>query len=429
MNKFFLIKIVVIVILSGFRFYSFSQVDDLENIKNLHEKFDESKFETGIVFNTFAESNSINNSFISALYSKKYITNELKNSNRLKSLNYIGNQDNANFYFIHKPEKFLGDNNFGYRIGLVYHNGRDMKFTDDFFKLLFFGNKQLAGDTADLSNLQINLLTYQELQLGIFQQTSINQNPFTYYVGLSFIKGQDYNSLRFEKATVFTEETGEYIDLDLSMTYQGIDTVKSELADFNGIGGAMNFACIYTDKKHSITYSFSANNIGFIRWKNTAITIPVDTTKRFEGVEIDNVFDMGATNFTDYDADSVISDFFDRTDTGSYYKIIPERIHFAVKKEFSPKFFTTAGCGYYYNANARMPLFYLKSEYKFSGKFRASVFTGYGGYGNYQLGLGIKLYLLKNKLLGSVSSNNLLGLIIPDNSFSQNIYTGISYRF
>lgn len=408
---------------------AFSQVDDLENIQNLHKYFKNNKFETGGIFNTFAESNAINNRFVSALYGKKFIDNDMKSSNKLKPMNYIGNQDNANAYFTHMPDSFLGADNIGYRIGLVYHNGRDMKFTDDLFNLMFYGNKRFAGDTADISNLQLNLLTYQELQFGIFQQTKIDDNPFTYYIGLSFIKGQEYNSLRFRNATLYTEEIGEYIELDLSMTYQGIDTVKAELLDVNGIGGALNFACMYTDNANNITYSLSVSNIGFIRWKNTAITIPLDTVKRFEGLEIDNVFDMGETTFDEYDADTIITDFFSHTDTSSYTKVMPERIHFSATKTFNDKLSATLGCGYYYNANARMPLVYASSAYSFSKTIAGSVFTGYGGYGSYQLGLGLRLSFMDDALGVKISSNNLLGLIIPEHSFSQNVYVSLAWRF
>ncbi len=213
------------------------------------------------------------------------------------------------------------------------------------------------------------------------------------------------------------------------MTYQGIDTVKAELLDVNGLGGALNFACMFTDNKHNITYSLSVSNIGFIRWKNSAITIPLDTVKRFEGLEIDNVLDMGETTFDEYDADTIITDFFSHTDTSSYTKVMPERIHVSATKVFNDKISATAGCGYYYNANARMPLIYISSAYKFSNVIGASVFTGYGGYGSYQLGLGLKLSLLKNKASVIINSNNMLGLIIPEHSFSQNVYLSLAYRF
>ncbi len=424
------ITVILLILSLSFSIQAFSQVNDLENITNLHYYFDDNKMETGATFNTFASSNSINNKFVSALYGKKYIDNELKNSNKLKPINYLGNQDNINAYFCHKPDTFLGTNNTGYRIGLVYHNHRDMKFTDDLFNLMFFGNKRFAGDTADISNLRLNLITYQELQFGIFQKTMVDENPFTYYIGLSFIKGQEFHALKVNEATIFTAETGEYIDLDINMTHQCIDTVKSELLDINGIGGALNMACIYEDVKHKIVYNLSISNIGFIRWKSSAITIPVDTTHRFEGLEIENLLDMSQTGFTDYNADTIITDFFSHTDTSEYYKVLPERIHFSATKTLqNNKLWLTAGFGYYYNSNARMPLFYASTLYRINNYIKASVFTGYGGYGSYKLGLGVKLNMFDNKASLNINSNNLLGVIIPQHSFSQSLYVSLAYRF
>ncbi|MFH2095333.1 MAG: hypothetical protein ABIJ16_06500, partial [Bacteroidota bacterium] len=243
----------------------------MDNFRYLDRDFSSLNMETGATFNTFLSSNSVNSKFVSSLYGKKFIDNEMKASNKLKSNNVIGNQDHGNIYFCHMPEKFLGTDHAGYRIGLVYHNHRDMRFTDDIFKLIFYGNKMFAGKTADLSDFQLNLLTYQEFQMGYFKQSTLNENPFTYYIGLSFIKGQDYNSLRFNEASLYTEETGEYIDLNLSMTYQAMDTVKAELTEFNGIGGAANFYFSYRNEEKKYSWQLTINNVGFIRWNDRAL--------------------------------------------------------------------------------------------------------------------------------------------------------------
>lgn len=406
-----------------------AQIQDVDNFRYLDRDFSSLNMETGATFNTFLSSNSVNSKFVSSLYGKKFIDNEMKASNKLKSNNVIGNQDHGNVYFCHMPEKFLGTDHAGYRIGLVYHNHRDMRFTDDIFKLIFYGNKMFAGKTADLSDFQLNLLTYQEFQMGYFKQSTLNENPFTYYIGLSFIKGQDYNSLRFNEASLYTEETGEYIDLNLSMTYQAMDTVKAELTEFNGIGGAANFYFSYRNEEKKYSWQLTINNVGFIRWNDRALTIPLDTSLHYEGFEIENILDYSDSTFFDIDPDSIVTDFFGHTDTSDYYKVLPERIHFAFSKEFmNGQLIATIGAGYYYNANNRMPLMYLQGNYFIREHFSVSMLSGYGGYGSFHLGMAAE-YVLKDRYIFSIASSNVLGFILPAHSFSQNIFGSLAFRF
>ncbi|MFH2142968.1 MAG: DUF5723 family protein [Bacteroidota bacterium] len=418
----------IILIITGSSVYS--QINDINCFKNIRSLYGDYKFETGASFNSYLSSNSVNNSLLYALFGNQYIDDAVKNRNHLKPVNLAGNEDNLNFYFCHIPDSLFRTSNIGYRIGFTNHNHRDMKFSDDLFNLVFYGNKQFAGDTADMSDFQINFMTYQELQFGIFKKHTIESGSLVYYVGFSFLKGQDYNSVRFRNANLFTAETGEYIDLNVSASYQFIDTVKSSFGDFNGLGTALNFYLDYEDTDNLYNINLSINNVGFIRWKNNAHTINLDTAIHFDGIEIQNIFEYDDSSYFGIDPDSIVTDFFQRTDTASFTKVLPERIHLSItKKMLDQRLLTTLGLGYYYGTNMKLPLFYAQGEYLINDNFSVSILTGYGEYSGFHLGGGLKLKCYKEKIYANMFSNNVLGFILLNNAFSQNIYAGFSYRF
>lgn len=425
MNR-LIIFLVVSILNSGFLF---SQIDDIWSYRTLNSLADGNRFESGTSFNTFISSNSINGSFIYAITGDQYIDNAIKNRIHLKPLNFAGNEDNFNVFFSHVPDSLFGTAGLGYRIGMSYNNHRDIRFSDDLFNLVFYGNRQFAGDTANL-DVQINFMTYQELQAGIFKKYVSDDNSLLIYLSLSLIKGQDFNSINVRNTGLFTAETGEYLDLDLTGSYQFMDTVKSDFSDFNGMGTALNFFLDYTDFRKNYKVNLSIENIGFVRWKNQSHTINLDTNIHYKGIEILNMFDYNDSSYFGIQPDSIVTDFFNHTDTASFTKVLPERIHIAVTGIFADsRLFFTAGAGYMYSANMKLPLFYAKGEYLLNDFFSFSILSGYGGYSGFHLGVGAKLNIMKKKLFINLSSNNFLGFVFVNSPMSQNICAGLSYRF
>lgn len=421
-----IIYLIVFIFSNGFLF---SQTEDIWSYKTLNTLSEENPYEAGTSFNTFIASNSLNSSFIYALYGNQYIDNAIKNRVHLKSLNYAGNEDNFNIFFSHIPDSLFGAEGIGYRIGMSYNNHRDIRFTDDLFNLVFYGNRQFAGDTAKL-DAQVNFMTYQELQAGLFKNYVNDENSLLIYLSLSLIKGQDFNSINIRNSGLFTAETGEFLDLDLMGSYQFMDTVKTGFSDFNGLGSAINFYLDYTDFNKKYKVNLSVENLGFIRWKNESHTISIDTSMHYEGIEILNMFDYNDSSYFAIQPDSIVTDFFSLTDTNSFTKVLPERVHLSLTKIMADShFFLTIGMGYIYGANMKLPLFYTRGEYLVNENISFSLLSGYGGYSGFHMGAGAKLNILKEKMCIHISSNNFLGFIFVNNPLSQNICASVSYRF
>jgi len=406
-----------------------AQVNDINRYMSMHE-LDSCKSETGVIFNTFAASNSINNKFVNSLLNNQFIDNDLKRSNNIKENNYFGSEDIIGAYFIHLPDSFLNTNTFGYRISFENYNHRDMKFSDDFYNLVFYGNKQYAGNEADLSGFSSSMIKLQKFQFGIFKKSTMLTSKFTYYVGLSLIKGQSDHFIRFyDPTSLYTAETGEYIDFQVLMNYFGTDTVRSKFTDIKGIGGAANVFFAWENTSTDLTVSLSMNYMGLLRWFDNSFTIHLDSTYHYEGMEIEDILNLGEATFSsDMDMDSITEEFFNEADTSGFTRILPERMNLQVSKGFNDNILITAGATYLINANHPLPVFYAVSDIYYNKKVAYYLSVAYGGYSNFQFGLGLSAKLFKQYKL-RLGSSNMLGMFLPEQYYCQNAYLSLSYNF
>src|SRR5205085_255735 len=116
------------------------------------------------------------------------------------------------------------------------------KFKKDAFEILFRGNKNYAGKMAHLGDFEYNLQYYQQLNFTFGHNYKWENNIFEYSVGLSLNKGQHLYSIKAPTATIFTEEHGEYIDLDADLEIHHSDSSSNHLNSWNGTGGSVDFS-------------------------------------------------------------------------------------------------------------------------------------------------------------------------------------------
>jgi len=384
--------------------------------------------ETGAVYNTFLSTNSINYKFANALKNNRYISNDLKKSNNIRTDNFIGNGTNYNVYLISKPGKMFNFSNVGYRIGINYSNFSNFSFTNDFYNLVFYGNKMFAGKAADLSKCKINQLKYYELQLGLFHNHKSKLSEFTFYYGISLIGGQSYNSFYIKRGYLYTSETGESIYLYSNIDYSR--TQSHNIKDFNGFGISTSFYGVYKAIQKNILLSLAIDNIGAIRWKSNSVLMHTDTTIHFEGVGIDDILNFEPSGYNGLTKDSVIDIIDSKEHNTSFIRPLPLRINLCFTKMsfLNEKLNLSAGVCYYLNANQPLPLFYTRFEYAFNNKLAVNIQPSDGGYSNFMFGMGLS-YNFRNNFFLRIASNNILGLITPKQSFSQNLFCSFAYRF
>ncbi|HEY8401238.1 MAG TPA: DUF5723 family protein [Cytophagaceae bacterium] len=365
---------------------------------------------------------SINSSSISNFFSKKllyqggYISNEDKSNvtDRLKNRNRFGLDLNAGLQGLAKI------NNFYLGGGISYREHLHAGFTQDFFKLVFEGNKQFAGKTAELSPLKINYFDYIKFNVLGFKEI----NNLKIGAGLSYLRGGNYNSLLINRGALFTEQNGSYLDLDLDLRLAFSERESGLIPSSNGHGMAADLYFTYNLNNNYI--NVQVNDLGFINWKGLTV-VEIDSSYHYSGKAIDDILTLDESVFTDLSADSLSEEFRVKKQTKGLTYFIPGNVHINYVATISEKLKIVAGANYYLSA-AHIPKIYIKSVHNLSESFIVIPCIAYGGYGKADFELGAAKSF-KNKLVVSANAFYLEYLAIPKKSSGHGVNFAITKLF
>jgi hypothetical protein len=239
-------------------------------------------------------------------------------------------------------------------------------------------------------------------------------------LGMSLINGQNLYNVNVSDGGIFTQETGEYIDI----TMKG-DMYQSKTNSFsNGLGAGLNFK--YEIKKDS-TYRilFEARNVGFMRWNNSTKHSSMDTTIRFEGIVIDNIFAIQDSTFNNINAESIAGDGL-KTQNASHWMSLPLTLRANYRHYLGTKNYLEGDITYK-NWGTYIPKLIVSYGRQFNRSISAEVNGGYGGYGTYHVGANFNANLRYFQF--KVGASDLLGFIAPKQFCNQGAYLMASYLF
>ena len=384
--------------------------------------------EIGTSFHSYVGSNSINNKFASTIFNSGYISNDLKGTNHLKGKNILGTDLNSETYITHMPDSLWGLSNFGYRIGLTHKQLRSVAFSDDLYNLIFYGNKQFAGDFANFENTKFRSIDYQKLELGIIKKYNDNETKVDIYFGLNILKGQQIQALNIYKGSLFTAEDGSYIDLNTKISYLSSDQSNKQITDFNGLGLSCDAFFSVEDIKSKLTFTFASQDLGYISWAKKSYFTGVDTSIYFDGIQITNILNVAQENLHGMSKDSLMNILNENNDTVPFKVTIPEKLSFEVKKEWSG-FINSACLGlcYIFDAGQPIPQFYALQTAQISKWLNIGLIENYGGFSGFNAGLFIKIKP-NEQFTTIISSGDLTGFLLPKEAYARSIIIGLSYR-
>lgn len=366
-------------------------------------------------------SNAITSKFFKYYYTGQYIDVDLKEKTfkKLSSKNRMGFDLTYNLKVIQMPDSGSA---WGYYAGLNNVLHIDAGFREDLFRVYFAGNKAYAGQTAEWGKSSFQLLSYRQLKGGFIKKG----NNSLWGLGLSFIKGDNYLSASLDKGNLFTEQEGAYIDLETQLKVQMSDTGNTKFGDFQGWG--LGFDFFYSAQLNEKSkLNFEVTDLGFIAWNPKSITIENDTTIHFEGIEVDNILNIGDSIFSGITTDSILDTLNATSTKGGFSKLIPGYISISYSNQIKEKLALNAGITHRLNANY-FPYIYFGTDIKLGEKVEFMGKLSYGGYATLGLGLGMK-FDLANFLTLQVASNHIEGYLLPGAATAQGVYVNILAHF
>ncbi len=379
-------------------------------------------------FHYFMSSNFASNEVSTYYLLQTNFEGELETSliENLKEKNTYELSAGGNIMYLHKAEKFPVFGKGTYHIAFTNGNLTTIRSAADAVKFVFNGNAQFENETAVLGPLVSEKFAYNQLRVGLRKDYQKNENETSFGVSLSFIQGfQNWNA-DLSRGTLFTAEDGEYIDLDYNMILQlGYEGVPNGF-EFNGLGFAGDLLLSYKRNNTSLL-ELQVRDLGWAKWQNEAVTYKADSFIHYQGLEIENFFNIQDSFLTASYIDSLVEGILPDESRTGYNTFFPVMIDLGYSHVLAnEQALITAGIRYR-NLSGYLPFAYLKANYFITSSASVSASLGYGGYGSYRFGLE----LAKNweQFWITFGSNAVEGFIVPSKATSGSIYLNLGTRF
>ena len=358
----------------------------------------------GIISDWETNSNAITNSFLLDVRGDQQLGHSsLDNSEKsLKSRNYLVNHIEAGAYYVMPIKKHPNT-------GIIYElqavSFQNAVFTNTAFEMILQGNAQFANQTKDISELFYQDLEYQKAALGIRHYFKNKTQCINATLGL--IVGDYANQFRVDRGSIFTEQNGEYLDIDLK--YERRTSARgARFTNPRGYGAGINFNYRVYLAKQRTTLVFNIRDIGFIKYSSATEHQIIDTAIRYTGVDLGPFSNLESFNSASL-KDSVLKVFNSKYNEESFRFTLPALLELRLEKELKNK-----SIGY---VHVRSYLMYSRPQVKLGYLYalKSNMFLGAelsaGGFGKMDINL---LYRYRaSKWILDASLKSVEGFIAP----------------
>jgi len=368
-----------------------------------------------------ANSNSINAEMLRFYMRGRYIYDDMKirSLNRMKSTNRLGLEAIAEASTLIGADSLFKSKGWSFYVGLKSRIIFNASFNKDFYTLGLFGNAPFEGDTAQLGSPSVNNLSYQQVSFGLVKRIEKQYSSHTLGAALSYVNGSSFFHSRITNASLYTATDGQNIQAVVNGEFRQSDASKVNYFYPNGKGAALDFFYNWADQKNAL--QFNVTDAGFIAWNRFSQKTQLDTTIYFDGVNVNDVFRLDETFFTNL-SDSVSKAFNNRAVNENYISALPMNVNLTYQRVIIPeklilqpavnmKFFAN-----YFPQFSLSAIGYPDPAIMISGSVR------YGGWGGFNVGLDLGFDLGQGWVLG-IGSRTIDGFVV------ENINSGLSGNF
>ncbi|MES1226331.1 MAG: DUF5723 family protein, partial [Bacteroidota bacterium] len=362
-------------------------------------------------------------------YLKGFITNEMKDgvSKNLDLSNRAGGQFISEIRFSHQPQSMFGSTNWSWNITARNINHVNSNFSKDLFEVFFRGNKNYAGKTADFSDFNFLYLKFQQLSFGLSKKFGSDSCRMEVGAALGLNVGQEMQKITTGSVQLFTEEFGSFIDVNADLEMRTSDSLKKKFGSANGIGLSTDlFYKVSIQEKHH--FLFKINNLGFIRWNDRTTDIKADTSFRFEGIDINDLFELQDTITTTATNDSsIVQDFLSNRSFKRYTLILPARFEILYRRPIGHRnLHGETGLNYVLNADYKLQ-YRVAADYAWATSV-AGLSLSVGGYTDFGVG-AFYLHQFKKGFTFRIGSNYLNSFFDLNKSRAQQLFLSLSRNF
>ena len=254
----------------------------------------------------------------------------------LKPDNTFGADVEGGISFVTFPDTFAGSTNMGLFVKYNKYYHADLSFTRDLFELFFDGNERFAGQEADLSNSSLNLVNYEQLQLGILTKFGDDKIKHTFGIGVSLNNGYQNTRIDIKDGKIYTDVNAEYLDFSANYDIYRSDTSTGGSNALKGFGTSANIYYSFITEKKNI-FDLELTDFGFITWNKNSQQFSRDTAFHFEGINVDDILNINGSIFDNANPDSVFNSYTYADTTMRYTMMTPACLKISYQYNFSEK--------------------------------------------------------------------------------------------
>jgi hypothetical protein len=308
-----------------------------------------------------------------------------------------------------------------------YHQFQEALIPKAAAQLALHGNLQFEGMTVDLAPFRYQMQKYHQWKLGLMQVTTRSSGQF--YAGFTagINLGMQQMSIDVKEATLYTAPFGEYLSLESSIHFSRSAPEPFSVTDINGIGPALDFfyAWIPSGKGPQIAISFT--QLGFIMWNKESYSYHRDTVMKFEGMIVDNLFNMDDSWNDNLSLDTLDRLFHRVGEPHRHYSSLPITINLSVRQPLNHFPMAIRTSFIYKHQTLMKPMLEMALEWNAGKSTEISRSLYIGGYNGVCGGWKIR-YTTKNALKIWLGSHDLYQTLSGNTKVSLHVYAGISYQ-
>lgn len=374
--------------------------------------FDTTKrFEIGLNSSHDIQTTSISLKFANTLLKGGELTEDFTSKTLAKQndINRIGREFSNELYFADYQFTPFKQNKYGLFAEIGYQSLSSGIYSQDLFEMVFKGNQNFIGDSAQFSGTGFKHYDFQNIGLGLIDKKTKS------FLTLNFINLQNYAAGIATKGSYFMSP--DSTEVDLALNAQSLNTYGTNFTKGMGIALnlTLNFEVPWRNEKTAI-FQFKIKNFGAVK-VNKLNSYEVDTNMAFSGFKFE---DFLTNNSTDLSSISWLDTLNVRTDTISEMIVLPALIQFGkvLDKNFTGKTQSFFGIKLYPSLNY-VPKLYLGFDYKATNEFHIGATGTYGGFG--VLRVGVYANYQTKKLDFGFGTEDIYGLI-SKNGFGQMLH-------
>ena len=417
------IKNIIVLLFSVFAYLTISAQNNIDFFPDTTQQFSVS-LGSNFVYGSSAINNDFLNKFIYGGKIERSHKDKVYKS--LSANNRLGGDLNYEINVEIPIDTLFKKTNISLIVGIENNEHVDARFTSDFFKFTFDGNKQFAGESIDIRGTNLNYFKLQKLNLGLINYRYFDGKLAKEGISFSIIKAQESKLISINEGSIFTEEFGREIDVELDYLYQESDTAKKGISAFNGLGVSVDLFTEFILKNGGKIY-LGIEDLGFVHWNSNSLKIATDSTFYYEGVVVNDIFDLNDSLVSGLSRDSIIDNLSTKNEKGAYNVAMPASVNINYTKVLNEKWKVNVGI-YQKILSNYYPLISINGYYSFNPKLIGRLHLSYGGYGKLNTGLAFSKSV-KNYFDIFIGTNNIEAFIASSSSYSNSGFIGLKAYF